>query len=789
MSENQSGRFSGVARVASLALATALAACAGRPGERPAPPNIVVILLDNVGQEWFGCYGSEEGATPEIDRLARGGLRFEHCYTHPVCGPSRVLLLTGRYPFRTGWTMHHDAGLYSGGGLDPARERTFARLLRDGGYATAIAGKWQVNNLYDEPDALARHGFDEHLVWPGSIDTGRVTGERLRKYREAVAAGSIEGTIDVIRDIESRYWDPVLIKDGRRETHPGKFGPDLLQEYALDFLGRRRDRPFLLYYPMVLTHGKSFTEPVVPTPLDRRTDRSEREMFADMLRYADRQVGEVVRRLEALGLRERTIVFVATDNGTESRFSARRGGREVKGGLYTLTEAGSDVPFIVNGPGIVPGGRAAGLMDFSDVLPTLAGLAGLPVPADRPVDGRSLAPLVRGEADRSPREWIFNQYHDRRVVRDARFKLHSTGELYNLEWDPDERVPVDAGSAPARARLRAVLDSLPLDAVLPFEVRSQSMWKLRAGQGKPAIADVRRIWDAAPHNAFTDLVRWKDRWWCVFREGKAHVSPDGALRVLSSADGDAWASEALVSMAGADLRDAKAAVAPDGRLLLSGAAAYPPGGRVRHQTFAWFSGDGRAWGDPLAIGEPDFWLWRVTWEKGAAWGVGYATAGPAGVRLYSSRDGKGFETRVKALFDKGSPSEASLLFLEDGRALCLLRRDDREPSAQLGTARPPYGEWSWKDLGTRIGGPQLLRLPDGRIVAGGRLYDGGARTSLLWLDPAAGTVAEFLRLPSGGDTSYPGLAWHEGMLWVTYYSSHEGKAAIYRAKVAFPGLK
>jgi len=307
-----------------------------------------------------------------------------------------------------------------------------------------------------------------------------------------------------------------------------------------------------------------------------------------------------------------------------------------------------------------------------------------------------------------------------------------------------------------------------------------------AQEARAEIIDVRRIWDQAPHNAFTDLIRFKDRWLCVFREGKAHVSADGALRILSTSGGDPWISESLVSMAGADLRDAKIALAPDGRLMLSGAAAYPAGGKVGHQTYAWFSSDARTWSEPVPIGDPDFWLWRVTWSGERAFGVGYATRGGNRVRLYSSGDGKAFETRVATLFDQGEPNEASLLFLEDGTCLCLLRRDGPQGTAQLGSAKPPYADWSWRDLGLKIGGPHLIRIPDGRIVAGGRLYDQGAHTGLLWVDAKEKRVAEFLRLPSGGDTSYPGLVWHEGLLWVSYYSSHEGKTSIYCAKIRLP---
>ncbi|HWB00407.1 MAG TPA: sulfatase-like hydrolase/transferase, partial [Pirellulales bacterium] len=267
-------------------------------------PNVVFILLDNCGQEWFGCYDSDEGRTPAIDALARGGTRFEHCYTFPVCGPSRIELLTGRYPFRNTFVMHHDAALYGGGGLDPQREVTFARVLRSAGYVTGIVGKWQVNNLYDEPDALAQHGFDEHLVWPGSIDRDRISAEDLERFQTAVANHDADSLTELNKYIENRYWDPVLLRNGKREVHPGKFGPNVLQAFALEFLARNRERPFLLYYPMVLTHGASFSQHVVATPLDRDTQRSEREMYGDMVAYADKLVGELVEHLSELGLRE-----------------------------------------------------------------------------------------------------------------------------------------------------------------------------------------------------------------------------------------------------------------------------------------------------------------------------------------------------------------------------------------------------------------------------------------------------------------------------------------------------
>jgi len=297
------------------------------------------------------------------------------------------------------------------------------------------------------------------------------------------------------------------------------------------------------------------------------------------------------------------------------------------------------------------------------------------------------------------------------------------------------------------------------------------------------LVEVGKIWEAAPHNAFTDLVRFRGEWFCVFREGRAHVSPDGALRVIASSDGRDWRSMALLTSTNADLRDAKITVTPEGHLMLNGAGALHQPAPMKHQSYAWFSKDGRHWTAAVPVGEPNLWLWRVTWHKGAAYGIAYDTAVDKFIRLYRSQDGRVFDTLVPKLFDEGHPNESSLVFRSDEIALCLLRRDGQPGSAQLGQSRPPYTAWEWKDLGVKIGGPHLLLLPDGRLVAAVRLYDGKVRTALAWLDPDAASLKEFLALPSGGDTSYAGLAWHEGSLWVSYYSSHEGKTSIYLAKV------
>jgi hypothetical protein len=298
-----------------------------------------------------------------------------------------------------------------------------------------------------------------------------------------------------------------------------------------------------------------------------------------------------------------------------------------------------------------------------------------------------------------------------------------------------------------------------------------------------ALLDVRKIWDRSPHNALTDLIRFRDRWFCVFREGLDHASPGGQLRILSSCDGTAWDNIGVLADPSADLRDPKLSITPAGDLMLIAAAALHPPAEFRHQTLAWHSCDGRSWNGPFKIGEPNFWLWRVTWFRDVAYGIGYSTINPAGeIRLYSSRDGRRFDVLSCDLFQGGYPNESTIAFLPDGTALCLLRRDAQPATAQLGMSRPPYHDWQWSDLGVRIGGPHLILLPDGHLLAGVRRYaPGRAWTSLNWLHPTEGRLEEFAALPSGGDTSYTGLVWQDPMLWVSYYSSHEGRTSVYLA--------
>jgi hypothetical protein len=306
------------------------------------------------------------------------------------------------------------------------------------------------------------------------------------------------------------------------------------------------------------------------------------------------------------------------------------------------------------------------------------------------------------------------------------------------------------------------------------------------------VIEVNKIWDKAPHNAFTDLVRWNDGFYCAFREGRGHVSTDGKIRILESKDAHRWDSAALVALVGYDLRDAHLSVTPDGRLMLLGGAAprkkdnqsAPTG------TFASFSQDGKRWTKPQIVVQPGRWLWCVTWNKAKAYGVSYtAGKGTRHLDLLVTTDGINYKQHVAKLFEQGYPTEVTLRFDTDGICYALVRRDryGTEPSsALLGVSRPNYKQWQWKDLGADFngfGGPNLIRIPNGHWIAAGRMHQGGAHTALTYIDVENGTMTKLIKLPSGGDTSYPGLVWHKKMLYVSYYSSHEGKTSIYLAKV------
>lgn len=445
-------------------------------------PNILFIMVDDLGKDWVSCYGADDIKTPNIDALAKGGMKFHNAYSMGSCSPSRTTLLTGKYPWRTGWVSHWDVPRWGIGYFDWKKKEntTFARLMKDLGYATCAVGKWQINDFRVEPHALKKHGFDDWAMWTG-FETGNPPSD-------------------------NRYQDPYInTPEAGSRTYAGKFGPDIYTDRLIKFMRDHKDEPMCLYFPMPLLH-----RPFVATP-DEPDAKGRLDRHKAMVRYVDKMVGQLVDELDELGIRERTIVFFASDNGTDALITGSLNGQKIKGGKGTQSEAGVCGPFIVNGPGLVPAGvETKALTDLSNMLPTIVELGGGKVPEDLIVDGKSIAPLILGKEKDSKREWIMalsfgsgildkegvrgRKVFAPRVIRDKRYKVwvssnRRISQLHDLLEDPAEEHNL-LGSRKkehkqAFARFKKIVDSLPEKDGRPlYEPRAPNPWDRKLGKAQ-----------------------------------------------------------------------------------------------------------------------------------------------------------------------------------------------------------------------------------------------------------------------------------------------------------------
>ena len=314
----------------------------------------------------------------------------------------------------------------------------------------------------------------------------------------------------------------------------------------------------------------------------------------------------------------------------------------------------------------------------------------------------------------------------------------------------------------------------------------------------PQLLTSIKIWDQAPHNAFTDLVYFKGKFYCTFREGEGHTpvksGVDGTIRVISSDDGSEWQSQTLIEVADYDLRDPKLSVTPDNRLMvLMGAADYQGSKVEGRKGLVSFSADGLTFTRPAAIkidpgisNEKD-WLWRVNWHQQTGYGVVYQNDGDAS-RAYLVKTIDGLEYQLVAdLGIDGKPNEATIKFTPDNQMIMIIRREGGNTHGLLGKSQPPYQQWQWQDVGMRLGGPDFIILPQSQLLLGSRVYAEDGHHTGLFLG-RQGQFQQVAALPSGGDTSYPGMVLHGDTVYVSYYSSHQGKTAIYLASVALKQL-
>ncbi len=384
-------------------------------------PNIVLIMADDMGFECIGANGNTEYSTPNIDRLSENGVRFNHCYSQPLCTPSRVKIMTGQYNYRN----YEDFGY-----LNP-NQKTFGNLLQDAGYATCISGKWQLNGLNrnneGNQDINRPHhfGFDEYCLW-------QLHHKKTKK--------------------DERYADALITQNGKDLPRDANmYGPRVFADFIMDFIERKADQPFFVYYPMVLVH-----DPFVPSPDSPEWEEPERRYendtayFADMMAYTDKVIGELKEKLKETGVWENTLFIFTADNGTHRTIYTKTSYGVVKGAKGENINTGNHVPMILSWPAKMKGNRVVrSIVSFADVLPTLCDAAGIH-PSRYSADGKSFIPLITNEMQSiqdeifihySPRWGNWEKFHNRWVMND-KYKLYRDGRFYNTEKDSLEASPL-----------------------------------------------------------------------------------------------------------------------------------------------------------------------------------------------------------------------------------------------------------------------------------------------------------------------------------------------------------
>ena len=400
-------------------------------------PNIVIVYTDDQGYQDVGVFGAEGYETPNLDRMAGEGIRLTSFYvSSPVCSASRASLLTGSYHVRVGihgaLFPHHNHGLHE-------REVTLGDLVKQKGYATTAIGKWHLGH---HPEFLPpNHGFDSYFGIPYSND---MSPEPKHNPRENATQFP---PLPLVRDLEVVEYEPDQSLLTKRYT-----------EEALDFIENNADRPFLLYLAHSMPHAPIFAS-------EAFAGSSGQGVYGDVIQEIDWSVGQILDKINALGLDDQTLVIFTSDNGPWKVFG-NHGGETgpLRGNKGTVWEGGVRVPFIARWPGKIPAGSASDEPVMTiDILPTVAELIHAELPG-HPIDGKTIWPILSGQpGSKSPHEALFFYYNrELQAMRSGDWKLHfphtyrvvdevgadgmpgsyvhpMTGlELYNLEADIGE---------------------------------------------------------------------------------------------------------------------------------------------------------------------------------------------------------------------------------------------------------------------------------------------------------------------------------------------------------------
>ncbi|WP_372751886.1 sulfatase-like hydrolase/transferase [Labilibaculum sp.] len=429
-------------------------------------PNLIFILVDDLGKEWFPSYGATELETPNIDELAASGIKFNNAYSMPQCTPSRIALMTGQYPFTNGWVNHYDVPRWGhGANFDSEKNPSFAKVLRKAGYKTCVAGKWQVNDFRIEPDAMTKAGFDEYCMWTG--------------YESNNAPS------------DKRYWDPYIHTKQGSKTYAGQFGPDVFSDFIIDFLRKNKENPMCVYYPMVLTHS-----PFVHTPLEPNV-KTKYEKHRAMVRYTDVIVGKIVDAINELEISDNTYLIFTTDNGTSNSIIGKRDSVYVRGGKAFLSENGVNAPFLVLTPKKLKKETNA-LIDFTDIYSTLLDLANVENTSGFKTDGLSFADVLTNEESEGNRNWalsmgglpavvsedslVKNRFEFRdRIIRTPKYKAYvdtakQVVRIFDMEEDPYETINlIDKEDVkPVISQFNEILKDIPSQDNNPIYTRLKS---------------------------------------------------------------------------------------------------------------------------------------------------------------------------------------------------------------------------------------------------------------------------------------------------------------------------
>ena len=425
-----------------------LAALAGCTSQvQPSKPNIVFFFADDIGAECFGCYGGIEYETPNIDALASQGIRYTNMNAQPLSSPSRVQVMTGLYNDRN----------YVAFGYMNEDEHTFAQVAKQGGYNTAIVGKWQLGR---SRAMLPKAGFDESFC------------SQVEMYLESRGPRQTD-----------RYANSMWDNNGKRYDF-AIYGPDAMQDYAFDYIDRKVDagERFLLYYTEPLVHT-----PHTSTPDDsewddcydsRFTAGADTSYFKYMVKYLDKQVGAMVQKLKDRGVWDNTIFIFATDNGTSTRILSKHAdGHEYRGGKGEPTYLGTHVPLIITWGDRLAGRVSDHLVDLTDIMPTIADIAGVEIPADWKLDGVSLYPEICGR-EPEPKELVLIHFNPlwpttpspkaSRYAMDDDYAYFWDGRIYNYRTDPEFRSPMQWKDAPAELQERLAPLKARVDEMADF---------------------------------------------------------------------------------------------------------------------------------------------------------------------------------------------------------------------------------------------------------------------------------------------------------------------------------